>query len=102
MPLGDSKMVEIRKPVVAGQFYSGSKDGLIKQITECFMDKRGCGTLPKIDAGKKGIKGLVVPHAGSIQEQSPHLRIIILQHMALQILLSFLVQIIPEQVLESQ
>ena len=59
-------MVEIRKPVVAGQFYPGSKDGLIKQITECFMDKRGCGTLPKIDAGKKGIKGLVVPHAGYI------------------------------------
>ena len=59
-------MVEIRKPVVAGQFYPGNKDGLQQQITDCFMDKRGCGILPKIDKGEKDIIGLVVPHAGYI------------------------------------
>jgi len=62
----ECKMVEIRKPVVAGQFYPGSKDGLIQQITDCFMDKRGCGILPKIEQGEKDIIGLVVPHAGYI------------------------------------
>ncbi len=59
-------MIEIRKPVVAGQFYPGSKDGLQRQITECFMDKRGCGILPKIEMGEKDITGLIVPHAGYI------------------------------------
>jgi len=59
-------MVEIRKPVVAGQFYPGNKDVLQRQITECFMDKRGCGILPKIDKSEKDIIGLVVPHAGYI------------------------------------
>ena len=59
-------MVEIRKPAVAGQFYPSSKDGLQQQITECFMDKRGCGIIPKIGSGEKDIKGLVVPHAGYI------------------------------------
>jgi len=59
-------MVEIRKPVVDGQFYPGNKDGLQQQITDCFMDKRGCGILPKIDNGEKDIIGMVVPHAGYI------------------------------------
>lgn len=59
-------MVEIRKAVVAGQFYPGSKDGLIQQITDCYMDSRGYGVLPKIEKGEKDIKGLIVPHAGYI------------------------------------
>jgi hypothetical protein len=57
---------KIRKATVAGQFYPGNRDGLIRQIEECFLDKRGCGELPKVETGEKNIKGLVVPHAGYV------------------------------------
>ena len=59
-------MIRLRKPSVAGQFYEGSKEGLIESIKMCFLDERGPGVLPKIDNGDKKIKGLVVPHAGYI------------------------------------
>jgi AmmeMemoRadiSam system protein B len=59
-------LIRLRKPSVAGQFYEGSKEGLIESIKMCFLDERGPGSLPKINNGDKKIKGLVVPHAGYI------------------------------------
>ena len=57
-------MVNLRKASVAGQFYAGSESTLREQIKECFLEERGPGAIPKIGAGKKNIKGVVVPHAG--------------------------------------
>ena len=59
-------MDTIRKPAVAGQFYPGNESVLRQQIENCFLDKRGPGTRPKIGEGSKTIKGVVVPHAGYI------------------------------------
>jgi len=56
----------IRNPVVAGQFYPGSEKSLHQQIEECFLDKRGFGSIPRIQKSKGTLKGLVVPHAGFI------------------------------------
>lgn len=54
-----------RAPAVAGQFYAGSKDRLLREIEDCFLDRRGPRSLPEI--GKdRGLKGVVVPHAGYI------------------------------------
>ncbi len=58
--------VDIRKPAVAGQFYAGSKDGLINQIESCFLGERGPGSLPKMGIREDGLKGVVVPHAGYV------------------------------------
>lgn len=55
-----------RSPAVAGQFYAGSKDGLIREIEGCFRDSRGPGKIPEIEGEYKGLKGVVVPHAGYI------------------------------------
>jgi len=53
----------LRPPAVAGQFYAGSREGLMKEIEGCFLDDRGPKSLPKI--GKdRGLKGVVAPHAG--------------------------------------
>lgn len=54
-----------RSPAVAGQFYAGSKDSLLKEIENCFLSERGPGALPRIGEDK-GLKGVVVPHAGYI------------------------------------
>jgi len=59
-------VAHIRNAVVAGQFYPGTEKSLRKQIEECFLDRRGCGTLPNITQKSPRIKGLVVPHAGYI------------------------------------
>lgn len=56
----------IRKPVVSGQFYSGTEKSLREQIKDCFLDSRGYGELPEIGQKEKKIKGLVVPHAGFV------------------------------------
>lgn len=67
MSLWDCKMVNrVRNAVVAGQFYPGAENALKKQIEQCFLEARGCGTLPKIDQKSPQVKGLVVPHAGYI------------------------------------
>ncbi len=57
---------KLRKPSVAGQFYDGDEANLKQTIEECFLEKRGPQSLPKITPGNKKIKGLVVPHAGYI------------------------------------
>ena len=56
----------LRTPAVAGQFYDGSKEDLKHTIEDCFLDKRGPKSLPKIIQSKENIIGLVVPHAGYI------------------------------------
>ena len=48
----------IRKAVVAGQFYPGSKNSLLKEVERLVDKKQGCG---KVDA-----MGVFSPHAGYI------------------------------------
>ncbi len=54
----------MRYPAVAGAFYAGSKDSLLRQIERCYTSPLGPGTLPKPRAGAKRLVGLVCPHAG--------------------------------------
>ncbi|MEW6069121.1 MAG: MEMO1 family protein [Candidatus Thermoplasmatota archaeon] len=55
----------MRLPAVAGTFYAGSKESLVKQIESCYLHKLGPGKLPKYnEKGLRRIKGAVVPHAG--------------------------------------
>jgi len=55
----------IRKAVVSGQFYEGTKEALLKQIEECFRHEKGPGMLPGTQRKGK-ILGAIVPHAGYI------------------------------------
>lgn len=55
----------IRQPAVAGQFYAGTRNSLVKEIESCFLDRRGPGALPRL-GNKQGLKGVVVPHAGYV------------------------------------
>ncbi|MFH1134342.1 MAG: AmmeMemoRadiSam system protein B [Nanoarchaeota archaeon] len=52
----------VRQPIVAGQFYAGSRDALLKQVKACFADKRG----PGLPSGRTNetVAGAIVPHAG--------------------------------------
>lgn len=60
-------MVEIREPHVAGQFYAGTKDRLIKQIESAFMHNLGPQELPQGEPGStRKLKAIVSPHAGYI------------------------------------
>lgn len=57
----------VRYPTQAGAFYSGDRDGLIKQIEGCFRHKLGPGYIPKVKplgTGARRIYGVVSPHAG--------------------------------------
>ncbi len=55
----------IRQPAVAGQFYQGDPEGLREQLEGCYLDARGPGQLPQVNAdGPREILGLVSPHAG--------------------------------------
>ncbi len=64
--LGRGVVKNIRNAVVAGQFYPGNEKNLHQQIEECFLEKRGFGTIPSIQKIGGTLKGLVVPHAGFI------------------------------------
>ncbi|MCD6352063.1 MAG: AmmeMemoRadiSam system protein B [Armatimonadetes bacterium] len=56
---------EIRRPVVAGQFYDGRPEGLRQQIEQCYLGPFGPGQLPQVNPdGPRRVVGLVVPHAG--------------------------------------
>jgi hypothetical protein len=59
-------METIRNAAVAGQFYPGNEKNLRQQIEECFLDKRGIGTIPSFKKVGHPLKGLVVPHAGFV------------------------------------
>lgn len=50
--------METRKPVVAGQFYSGSSEGCLAEIIQCLADGPCVAKLPA------KISGGIVPHAG--------------------------------------
>ena len=54
----------IRKPVVAGQFYPGTKEELEKRIERCISHKYGPGT-EKSQKDEK-IYGVICPHAGYV------------------------------------
>ena len=54
-----------RNPCVAGSFYPAEKTALLESVKACFLSKNGPEQLPKLSgAGKKGILGLISPHAG--------------------------------------
>jgi len=56
---------DVRMPVVAGQFYEGTAEGLRRQIEECYLGRLGPGELPQVrEDGPRRIVGLVAPHAG--------------------------------------
>lgn len=55
----------IRQPAVAGQFYEASRQALIAEIRDAYLDARGPGELPQVAPGWTGrLLGLVSPHAG--------------------------------------
>jgi AmmeMemoRadiSam system protein B len=64
--LGRGVVETIRNAAVAGQFYPGNEKSLKQQIEECFLDKRGFGTIPSLKKVGHNLKGLVVPHAGFV------------------------------------
>ena len=64
--LGRGVVETIRNAAVAGQFYPGNEKSLKQQIEECFLDKRGFGTIPSPKKVGHNLKGLVVPHAGFV------------------------------------
>jgi len=52
-------------PVVAGSFYEGKPEALLKHLESCFVKSPGPERLPKGGSGKsRKIKALVSPHAG--------------------------------------
>ena len=58
---------DLRTPVVAGQFYEASGPALREEIEACYLDHRGPGRLPQVNAtGPRRMLGLVSPHAGYI------------------------------------
>ncbi len=54
----------MRYPAVAGAFYEGTKESLVRQIERCYTAKLGPGALPKPADGPRRLLGLVCPHAG--------------------------------------
>ena len=60
-------MNKIRYPAVAGSFYEGTKESLIKRLEWCFKHKLGPGKLPSktIEINERVI-GIISPHAGYI------------------------------------
>jgi AmmeMemoRadiSam system protein B len=56
----------LRYPAVAGQFYSGTEEALVKEIESCYTSTIGPGKLPELSRGERSISGLIVPHAGYV------------------------------------
>jgi AmmeMemoRadiSam system protein B len=54
----------MRYPAVAGAFYEGTRESLLRQIERCYTSPLGPGSLPKGDRGARRLVGLVCPHAG--------------------------------------
>ncbi len=58
-------MSSVRAPAVAGSFYPGRRDALVRALEECFLHPLGPGALPQVDRQGPGrIAALVSPHAG--------------------------------------
>ena len=49
---------------MAGAFYAGSKEALVRQLEAAYRHPFGPGKVPAIKPGPRRIRGLVVPHAG--------------------------------------
>lgn len=57
----------VRRPAVAGQFYSSEKTRLSQEIKRCFESPIGPGSsVPPASIGKRSIVGAVSPHAGYV------------------------------------
>lgn len=57
--------MKVRRPYVAGAFYSGSKSALTTEIERCFTHKFGPGKIPeRPKRGERKLVALVCPHAG--------------------------------------
>ncbi len=54
----------MRPPVVAGQFYAGTRSALLEQVEWCYTHSHGPGEVPKVQPGSRRLVGLVSPHAG--------------------------------------
>lgn len=55
----------IRNPIVAGAFYEGSKEKLLKQIEWCFKHNLGPGKIPEVNQTfSNKLVGVIMPHAG--------------------------------------
>jgi hypothetical protein len=54
----------MRYPAVAGAFYEGTRERLLRQIESCYTARLGPGKLPERKAGPKRLVGLICPHAG--------------------------------------
>lgn len=54
----------MRPPVVAGQFYAGTRSALQEQIEWCYTHRHGPGKVPVVKDGPRRLVGLVSPHAG--------------------------------------
>ncbi len=54
-----------RMPVVAGRFYEGTKEVLVKRLEDCFLTGLGPGRLPEGVPGEdRRLKAIIAPHAG--------------------------------------
>jgi AmmeMemoRadiSam system protein B len=61
-----------RMPVVAGRFYEGKEDILIKRIENCFLGELGPGRLPEGQLGRnRAFKAVIAPHAGYMYSGMP-------------------------------
>jgi len=57
----------IRGPVVAGQFYAGTEEALLRQVESCYTHPLGPGKVPQVlDSPMERPCGFVVPHAGYV------------------------------------
>jgi len=54
----------VRYPAVAGAFYAGTKEALLRQLEAAYAHPFGPGKVPTAKKGPRAVKGLVVPHAG--------------------------------------
>ena len=54
----------VRYPAVAGAFYAGTKEALLRQLEAAYAHPFGPGKVPTAKKGPRTVKALVVPHAG--------------------------------------
>ena len=54
----------MRRPAVAGQFYSGDREALIREVEGCFKGPLGPQRTPEVAKGPRRIMGGIAPHAG--------------------------------------
>ena len=55
----------VRKPTVAGTFYSAAREGVVEQLEWCYRHRLGPGGVPDVnESGPREIVALVAPHAG--------------------------------------